>query len=148
MRSARLQMHKVCSFTELHTMKTVKSILIASLLLLGAFATSSAQAHPGHFYGPRVGVFIDPWAVFYPWSYYPYGYPAYAPVIVTQPAAPTVYVEQDQAQQAAPQSVAPARSADWYYCRKPEGYYPYVRNCSEAWQRVPSQPQSQAPQQQ
>jgi hypothetical protein len=122
-------------------MKTFKSLLIAALLALGAFATSAAQAHPGHFYGPRVGVYVDPWAVFYPWATYPYGYGyyGYPQVVVTQPAAPTVYVEREQ--QPAPQTVAPAQqSSDWYYCRKPQGYYPYVRSCSEAWQRVPAQP--------
>lgn len=132
-------------------MKSIKTILLASLILAGAFGTSAAQAHPGHFYGPRVGIYIDPWVAFYPWAAYPYpygyGYSGYAPVIVAQPAAPTVYIE--QAQQTAPaqsaQSNQEAQSSDWYYCRKPQGYYPYVRNCSQAWERVPAQPQMQAP---
>jgi len=124
-------------------MKTVNSLLIAVLLAVGAFTASVAEARPGHFYGPRVGFYVDPWAVFYPWAAYPYGYGyyPYQQVIVTQPAAPTVYVERDQqVQPVAPQSAAPVQSSDWYYCRKPEGYYPYVRTCSEGWQRVPAQP--------
>lgn len=28
----------------------------------------------------------------------------------------------------------------WYYCRDPEGYYPYVRSCHGAWEPVPAQP--------
>jgi hypothetical protein len=28
----------------------------------------------------------------------------------------------------------------WYYCRDPEGYYPYVRNCHVSWEPVPAQP--------
>jgi hypothetical protein len=28
----------------------------------------------------------------------------------------------------------------WYYCRDPEGYYPYVRQCNGQWQPVPAQP--------
>src|SRR4051794_12485791 len=28
----------------------------------------------------------------------------------------------------------------WYYCRDPEGYYPYVRNCHLSWEPVPAQP--------
>lgn len=29
----------------------------------------------------------------------------------------------------------------WYYCRDPEGYYPYVQHCSRAWEPVPAQPE-------
>jgi hypothetical protein len=28
----------------------------------------------------------------------------------------------------------------WYYCRDPEGYYPYVRQCNGAWEPVAPQP--------
>jgi hypothetical protein len=24
----------------------------------------------------------------------------------------------------------------WYYCDNPKGYYPYVRECSSAWQPI------------
>lgn len=24
----------------------------------------------------------------------------------------------------------------WYFCRDPEGYYPYVKKCPKGWQRV------------
>jgi hypothetical protein len=124
-------------------MKITKPLLIAALVTFGAFATSTAEARPGHFYGPRFGVFIDPWVAFYPWAAYPYGYGyyGYPQVVVAQPAAPTEYVEREQ--QPTPQTVAPARSSDWYYCNKPEGYYPYVRSCSQGWQRVPAQPPAQ-----
>ncbi len=117
-------------------MKTVKSILLATALLAGIFGATAAQARPwhGYGYGPRVGVFIDPWPLVYPaWGYGYYPYYAYPPVVVEQPAAPTVYVEQNQQAAAAP-------SSDWYYCRKPAGYYPYVRSCERAWERVPAQP--------
>jgi hypothetical protein len=33
----------------------------------------------------------------------------------------------------------------WFYCRKPEGYYPYVRTCHGDWQRVPAQPENYGP---
>ena len=126
-------------------MKSLKSILIAFLLFSGLFGATVAQARPGHFYGPHVGVFIDPWPLFYagsyPYGYYPYGYYpySYAPVVVQQPAQ-QVYIEQgqqgqvSQAPQAAPQQAAPTTSADWFYCRSAQGYYPYVRNCAEGWQ--------------
>jgi hypothetical protein len=118
-------------------MKTIKTALLALTLLAGVFGATAAQAYPGHFYGGgRVGVFVDPWPLFYPGWGYGYGYNpyyAYPSVVVAQPTAPTVYVEQNQ-------QAAPAQSSDWYYCRKPAGYYPYVRNCEKAWERVPSQP--------
>lgn len=126
-------------------MKTLKTFLLAATLGAGMLGATAAQAYPGHFYGhgPRVGVFIDPWPVVatYPWWGYGYGYGyspyyGYPPVVVTQPAPQTVYVEQGQQ----PQEAAPAQSSDWYYCRKPAGYYPYVRSCDQAWERVPSQP--------
>ncbi|HVV64061.1 MAG TPA: hypothetical protein VHC42_01230, partial [Rhizomicrobium sp.] len=28
----------------------------------------------------------------------------------------------------------------WYHCNKPEGYYPYVKNCSGGWEQVPATP--------
>jgi hypothetical protein len=28
----------------------------------------------------------------------------------------------------------------WYHCSKPEGYYPYVRDCSGGWEQVPATP--------
>jgi hypothetical protein len=30
----------------------------------------------------------------------------------------------------------------WYYCRDPEGYYPYVKHCYGSWEPVPAQPDS------
>ena len=145
-------------------MKSIKPALLL-LLLLSPLTATVARAQHAHFaagvhgstfhgfrgHGAHVGVFVDPWPVFspygygyYPYDYYPYGY--YPPVVVTQPAAPTVYVEQGAAPvqdsvQQPPQSSAP--SNDWYYCRNPEGYYPYVRNCANGWQRVPAQPPTQ-----
>jgi len=29
----------------------------------------------------------------------------------------------------------------WYYCRDPQGYYPYVQRCNGPWEPVPAQPQ-------
>ncbi|MBV8666995.1 MAG: hypothetical protein JO269_10985 [Burkholderiaceae bacterium] len=121
-------------------MKALKSIALFMVLLGPLTAT---VAHADHFrHGPRVGVFIDPWPLYYPyypWGYYPYGYPP-SQVVVTQ-QAPTTYIEQgtptatvnEQPRKAPPPS-------DWYYCRKPEGYYPYVRSCPDGWERVPAQP--------
>jgi hypothetical protein len=148
-------------------MKSIKvtTLLMSALLalLLGPLTANVALADHGHFHGhggywgPRfgvgfgVGVALSPWSYPYgysPYGYYPYGYypyAAYPPVVVTQPAAPTVYIEQgspapDNRQQS---TSTPGQSNDWYYCHKPAGYYPYVQTCPEGWQRVPSQPQKQ-----
>lgn len=133
-------------------MKLIKWILTA-LLLLGAASAIAAgtghqHSHPySHPYShsTRVGVFIDPWPLFFPGPfYYPYGYPypypyRYYPEVVVTPSAPTTYIEQgDAAISPAPAPVS--RSNDWFYCNNPDGYYPYVKSCPGGWQRVPAQP--------
>lgn len=116
-------------------------------------------------HGARVGVYIGA-PVFgfgYPYYSYPYysspyysasyygspyyGYPAYAygyggpgyygpsTTVITTPAAPPVYVEQGSAS-----VTGPASDGNWYYCHNPDGYYPYVKQCADGWQKVPSQP--------
>lgn len=50
-----------------------------------------------------------------------YPYPPAGRTVVVQPPAPT-YVQQE------PQY--------WYYCRSPEGYYPYVESCPGGWLTV------------
>lgn len=75
----------------------------------------------GHYYpwGPRFywggSIFLGP-----PW--YPYGYYT-SPPVVAQP--PPVYAEPEQPQQ-----------NYWYYCQKPQGYYPYVQRCPGGWMKV------------
>ena len=57
------------------------------------------------------------------WPYYPYPY-AYA--------QPQVYAEPQQEY--------------WYYCKDPQGYYPYVASCPGGWMRVaPTPPQGGGP---
>lgn len=116
-------------------MKLVKPLLALGLL---AAALGSSTAWADHYHG-RVGVGVvigGPGYWHYPPPYYyppyPYGYPV-APVVVT-PAQPPVYIEQSQP---APQQ---EQTNDWFYCRKPDGYYPYVQQCPGGWQRVPPQP--------
>jgi hypothetical protein len=65
---------------------------------------------------------------YYPTPVYPYPNPyvPYTPGIVPAPAqAPVQY---------------------WYYCSAPQGYYPYVPQCSTAWTPVTATPVSAAPQ--
>ncbi len=111
------------------------SLLVIGLLVLTA--TPGLAWHHGH---GRVGVFIGvgpgywgPYSYWwYPPPYYAYPPPYYppAPVVVEQPPA---YVEQ--------QPPAPAAQGYWYYCTSAKAYYPNVQNCSEAWIKVPAQPQ-------
>jgi hypothetical protein len=73
---------------------------------------------------------------YYPHSYpysYPYAYPAYPyayPDYSNTYDQPTVYSESEQ-------------SYSWYYCRDPEGYYPYVTSCPSGWTKVVPTPQGE-----
>lgn len=118
-------------------MKMLKSGLL-SALLLGAFisgVSGSAWADRGHGHG-HVGVTIGG-PLF--WPSYPY-YPApyYGPPVIITPPPPPVYVEQgqDQEQDGAEQY--------WYFCRNPQGYYPYVKACPSGWQTVTPEPPDRA----
>jgi hypothetical protein len=112
--------------------------LAAMVMLLAESSPGDAfrGGHGGHFghggHG-RVGVFIggpvwDPW-----WwgpSYYPY-YPSYSspPVVVQQ--QPETYIQQP----------TPAEEPSyWYFCKDPEGYYPYVKKCPKGWMKVAPSP--------
>jgi hypothetical protein len=89
------------------------------------------------------GVFGFPWFPYYGYSYgypysypysYPYAYPSayqnYPYVVNDYPYAfdqPTAYSETEQ-------------PSYWYYCRDPEGYYPYVTRCPSGWAKVAPTP--------
>ncbi len=97
---------------------------------------------PG-FFGP--GFFGSGYYGGYPYSYryrYPsaYYYPNnYYSSPFIAPSGPTVYIQRE-----AP-AAAPAQQTTnyWYYCRNPEGYYPYVKQCPEGWLQVAPQPTPQ-----
>lgn len=97
----------------------------------------------GLYYGsPYYGGYGSPYYGGYYGGYSPYYSPYYYPPSYYYPqvgvaAAPPVYVEQGAG--AAP-AVAPQQSNFWYYCRNPEGYYPYVKECAAGWQQVSPQP--------
>ncbi|OYO26361.1 hypothetical protein [Janthinobacterium sp. PC23-8] len=67
-------------------------------------------------YGP--GWYDDPW-------YRPYAYRYGRPAVIVQ--TPPVYIEQG--------GVPTAQM--WYYCARPQGYYPYVNSCATPWRAVP-----------
>lgn len=123
---------------------TLTKLFISLLLLAGALNANVASAQHGHHHGgARVGIYVNPWPLYYPGPrYYPYN-PYYYdyPVVVTQPA-PITYIERGTVAANTPpdaSQVAPT-SGDWYYCHNPDGYYPYIKNCPAGWERVPAQP--------
>lgn len=112
--------------------------LLALLILSGVAGLAQAEpgrhggfhGHHGHFHGhSHVGVWVgSPWWYGYrsgwygdPWYGYPY---PYGRTVIVQP--PPVYIEQG----------GEPTAQMWYYCARPQGYYPYVKNCSTAWRAV------------
>jgi hypothetical protein len=93
-------------------------------------------------------------APYYPPSYgYPpvgyganYGYPpnyGYAPVapIGLPPSAPPIYIQQEVVQVQPPVQGSNSQGTSyWHYCRQPEGYYPYIKNCPGGWLQVAPEP--------
>lgn len=125
-------------------MTTTRTLFALALALtVGAFA-APAQAggryYGGHHHGYYGSRFVFGFSVGAPWPYYSYyPYPYYAPYAYYPPYVvqqqPQVYVEQPQAQPSQP-------SGYWYYCADSRAYYPYVKECASAWQRVAPQPQN------
>ena len=135
-------------------MKTTRIVFAFLLVLIGAVATQSAMAGGpyrggyrggyggGHWHG-SVGVYFGAPFLGFPYynaGYYaPYysAYPYYSAPVVVQQQSP-VYVEQYS--QPAPSVQQSAPAGYWYYCADSRAYYPYVKECATAWQRVAPQP--------
>ena len=119
-------------------------VLISAVWIAGFSAQAQADGFHHHGYGHghggvRLGVYLGGpgYYGYYGSSYYPpYYYPRPYPVVVV-PAAPPVYIQQPAQVVQAPAATA---DTDWFYCADTRAYYPYVRECAVAWQRVPSQP--------
>lgn len=130
-------------------------LALATVLLLGTALPDVASADRGrisrHHSHSRLGVHIGiplfwgapgPYFGYSPYRYYEpypyYGYPSYYayPPIVTVPSPPPVYIERDD------DADGDGKSAGnyWYYCDRPEGYYPYVKECPGGWERVAPRP--------
>jgi len=100
-----------------------------------AHAWGHGHGHRGHFYFGTG--FYGFWPVFYPGYFDGYGVQMTGDSFLVQQAAPVEYVEM------APPSMPdaqPAAANSWYYCRSPDGYYPYVKTCNGNWEVVPAQP--------
>jgi len=126
------------------------SVWVLFLLAAGGAVTSAWAGHVsvgvavGHGYGHgSYGYYGYGRSGYTPYRAYPV-YPAYyaSPVVLTPPA-PTVYVERTDV--VAPARAAPAVADDWYYCRKPQGYYPEIEKCPSGWLRAPREPSDLAP---
>jgi hypothetical protein len=139
---------------------------ILAMVVAGALASapSWAQRSGGghghghdHFWGPfgfLLGSAILYSAVQQPRTVYysppvVYAPPVYAPVVVQPyyveqtyvspppvalpPPVPTPYAGQNP-------SYDPPGGQWWYSCKKPAGYYPYVRECPSGWEKVSPTP--------
>ncbi len=88
------------------------------------YATGAFLGYPYYSY---------PYYPYYPYySYYPYYPYAYAP---TYSPSPRVIVRERK----------PAMDTWYYYCRKSDAYYPYVRICPGGWEKVPAVPPPSLP---
>ena len=118
--------------------KVTCAVLLATALLLAvpmsgyaggphvSFGIGIGVSHPyygGHYrgwWGPRfywgAPIVIAP--------SYPYPYYDVSPPVAVQPAPPA-YAQPQQPQE-----------DYWYYCRNPQGYYPYVQSCPGGWMKV------------
>lgn len=114
----------------------MKALASAALVLGILVATAAAPVLADRGHGRvhshvGVGIVLDPFwfgpGYYPPPYYYP---PYYYPPMVAAPAPP-VYIERE----------APSDSGYWYYCAKPQGYYPYVKRCPGGWQPVPPEPE-------
>lgn len=122
-------------------MGNIKSIYLA-VTLLAILASNSVLAHGHSHLSIGLGYYGYGGYGFggYGFGSYGYGYPYYYPPAyvypqtVIIPTAPSVYIQQQQAQ---------PQTNYWYYCRNPDGYYPYVKNCPEGWLQVAPQPLGQ-----
>ena len=120
-------------------------VLVAWLTTESSMARS---ARDGEIHGSGFGGDYDGFVLFggYPyfspydsdWPYYSYPY-YYSPAVMAPPV-PLVYIEQGTAPK-----VQALESKNWGYCSKPEGYYPYVKECPAGWQSIEPQPPGQEP---
>lgn len=122
---------------QVHKLIAILALLAISLGSGLAFAHGHGHVGLGFYFGP------GPYYPYYARPYYPYPYPYYAyPPVVVAPESPPVYIEKGGEAQAPDQSAA-RQDYYWYHCDKPEGYYPYIKECPGGWQKVTPEPPRQ-----
>lgn len=128
-------------------MKRLTLLLAAFVTLLSLFAVSApADAH-GRIRGGVYLGFGVPWPGYWgpryyypgPAYYYDDGYYAGPPAVVIQQREPPTYIERSDVEGTVPAPQAP-QPQYWYWCAASEKYYPYVKECTGGFQRVPAQP--------
>ena len=134
--------------TPLNTIVAAVAVAAGLLAVAEPVSAGGRYGHGHHHHGARFsfGFWGGPY-----WGpgYWGPGYwgPGYwsPPAVAYAPAPePRVWVESDQASATAPPVTSNGdRNAAqwWYWCASTQGYYPYVSNCAEGWQRVAPQMQ-------
>lgn len=97
--------------------------------LLVSLALALACAAPAHAQRVHLGLYFGVPLFYWPGPYY-YAPPPYAPYWYAPLPAPAV----------PPPVVIEREQSYWYYCPGAQAYYPYVRQCPQGWQRVPTVP--------
>jgi len=123
------------------------ALMCFAISLLGIFANGSVWAHSRYNFGFNLGYYSPgyygnfgyrTYGYRYPYFYPPmYVYPPYYPPAVIVPSTPPVYIQNETIRPVQPQTHY------WNYCRNPEGYYPYVKQCPEGWMQISPQPSTQ-----
>ena len=123
-------------------MKILFFIVLITVLAVGFLPAYAVSHGHGGFHGHGHGhghfffsgnVLIGPgwgpwwWGAPY-YSYYPYN--SYYPY---SSASVGLQQESQEYMQRAPQQ---EQLSYWYYCPNPQGYYPYVKECSKGWMKV------------
>ena len=118
------------------------SLAIVALLLMSALPGQAERGYHGgggHGWGPGwgpvvgLGLGLGLLGLANPYYGSPY-YTDYNPAPVIQEPTTELSVPPGPRQ--------PAEQYYWYYCRGPEGYYPYVKQCPGGWLKVvPAPPQ-------
>jgi outer membrane protein OmpA-like peptidoglycan-associated protein len=128
----------------------VIAVAVMAVLISAGTVTAGGGWHGGgHWHGgwgwgwPYYGLgFATGAFLSYPYSYYPY-YPYYS----YYPYYPYAYA---QTYSPSPRVIVrerkPAMDTWYYYCRKSNAYYPYVRRCPGGWEKVPIVPRPSLPQ--
>ncbi len=69
---------------------------------------------------------------------FPYPFPSYYPL--ESDSQTYIYLTPEGSAAETLQQNDPAQEYSWYYCKSPDGYYPYVTACPGGWSEVPPAP--------
>ena len=138
-------------------MRLRKAALVTCASIAALTGSGLAEARGGHWGGHWGGFgwgfglagaavtlpYLAARSFYYPYygvpAYYPYY--GYAPNYAYGAYAPARYVERASLESGG-YGPAPVRQEphSYFYCRSANGYYPYIRQCSGGWERIPARP--------